>query len=513
MWATACALLQALVELADAGAAGEVVHPHRAAERPSDLRVDEAVLREQRDEERQQPHEVRRVAAQPLPLAQRLVHEAHVAVLQVAQAAVHELRALRRRAAGEVVPLDERGAQPAAGGIERHAGAGDPAADHEHVELRRRPAAPATGRGRTNPAPSGQPQPQAPPQQPPPPVGARGEAPPVVMRTPRAASVVSTWPVRAGSRCVGVGHRSTTARTSTRRPGTGTRRRATAATLSPTTAGRQIDQSIVRHSALEPSEPSIRRVPVRTRRRSRSITCTTSPSFGWPHATISLTWPPRTITQSPTSAIRARRIADASLLVGAVEGEGGEHEDAAEDGEQHDERDHAGEPRDAGAVVVDVVVLVRRPSPSSGAAVARAEAARGSGRTPARRSGSDSTRQAAFSSRIASSAWRRCSAGGVGVPVRVQRTGSLPVRVVERVGRRRRARHPARRTGTRAERYDLRRSSDSEPICRHFRAAPNALVSGGSSRCSPPERRAHSEHGGWATDDAAGGTLGAGSGP
>ena len=130
-------LLQALVELADAGAAGEVVHPHRAAERPGDLRVDEPVLREQRDEERQQPHEVRRVAAEPLPLAQRLVHEPHVAVLQVAQAAVHQLRALRRRAAGEVVPLDERGAQAAAGGIERHAGAGDPAADHEHVERRR----------------------------------------------------------------------------------------------------------------------------------------------------------------------------------------------------------------------------------------------------------------------------------------------------------------------------------------------------------------------------------------
>ena len=45
-----------------------------------------------------------------------------------------QLRALRRRARGEVVPLDERGAQAPAGGVERHAGAGDAAADDEHVE-------------------------------------------------------------------------------------------------------------------------------------------------------------------------------------------------------------------------------------------------------------------------------------------------------------------------------------------------------------------------------------------
>ena len=116
-------------------------------------------------------------AAQPLALAQRLVHEADVAVLQVAQPAVHELRALRRRAAGEVVALDQRGAQAAAGGVERHPGAGDPAADHEHVERLGAQLLQRSRRGRTNPAPSGQPQPQAPPQQPPPPVGRAGRRP------------------------------------------------------------------------------------------------------------------------------------------------------------------------------------------------------------------------------------------------------------------------------------------------------------------------------------------------
>ena len=66
---------------------------------------------------------------------QVLVDEADLALLQVAEPAVHELRALRRRARREVVALDERGAQAPAGGVERDAGAGDPAADDEHVEL------------------------------------------------------------------------------------------------------------------------------------------------------------------------------------------------------------------------------------------------------------------------------------------------------------------------------------------------------------------------------------------
>ena len=89
---------------------------------------------EHRDEEGQDLDQVGGVAQQALALVQRLVDEADVAVLEVAQPAVDELGRLRRRARGEVVPLDERGAQPAGGGVERHAGAGDAAADDEHVE-------------------------------------------------------------------------------------------------------------------------------------------------------------------------------------------------------------------------------------------------------------------------------------------------------------------------------------------------------------------------------------------
>ena len=79
-------------------------------------------------------HEVRCVLAQPLAFVQRLVDQPHLALLQVAQAAVHELRALRRRARGEVVALDERRAQPTRRGVEGDADAGDASADHDDVE-------------------------------------------------------------------------------------------------------------------------------------------------------------------------------------------------------------------------------------------------------------------------------------------------------------------------------------------------------------------------------------------
>ncbi len=127
-------LLEALVELADAGAAREVVHPHGTAEGARHLRVDQSVLGEDRDEEGQQAHEVRSVVAQPLPLPQGLVDESDVAVLEIAESSVHQLRALGRRAAGEVVPFDEGGAQPSRGRVEGHPGARDATPDDEQVE-------------------------------------------------------------------------------------------------------------------------------------------------------------------------------------------------------------------------------------------------------------------------------------------------------------------------------------------------------------------------------------------
>ena len=162
--------------------------------------------------------------AQALALAERLVHEADVAVLQVAQAAVDELRALRRRAAGEVVPLDERGAQPAAGGIEGHPGAGDAAADHEHVErlgaqlLQRRGAVERTLRHQVNRSRRPRRSSRRPSAR-----WRRAPAPPWCGRTPTGAGWCRDG--RRGRRRCGQPRPSGAApRRSPRRPGTGTRR-------------------------------------------------------------------------------------------------------------------------------------------------------------------------------------------------------------------------------------------------------------------------------------------------
>ena len=58
-----------------------------------------------------------------------------IEVLQVAQAAVDELGRAAARPRGEVGLLDQSDAVSARGGVERHPGAGDPAADDDDVEL------------------------------------------------------------------------------------------------------------------------------------------------------------------------------------------------------------------------------------------------------------------------------------------------------------------------------------------------------------------------------------------
>ena len=90
---------------------------------------------------------MRGVVEQALPLAQVLVDEEVLLLLQVAQAAVHELGGPRRGAGGEIASLDQRRAQPAGGAVQRHPGTGDAAADDDHVELPRWPDGPGPGRG------------------------------------------------------------------------------------------------------------------------------------------------------------------------------------------------------------------------------------------------------------------------------------------------------------------------------------------------------------------------------
>ena len=78
--------------------------------------------------------EMRRDAQERTPFAARLEHEMQMPMLEITNAAVHEPRRPAGRPAGEVVALDQGGAEPAHRGVARDAGAGDATPDHEHVE-------------------------------------------------------------------------------------------------------------------------------------------------------------------------------------------------------------------------------------------------------------------------------------------------------------------------------------------------------------------------------------------
>src|SRR2546427_2701619 len=75
-----------------------------------------------------------RVVQQELALVQGFIDERKVAVLQVAQAAMHQLGGDAARAGGEVALVDQGNSKAAERSIERHPGAGDAAAQDQEVE-------------------------------------------------------------------------------------------------------------------------------------------------------------------------------------------------------------------------------------------------------------------------------------------------------------------------------------------------------------------------------------------
>ena len=87
-----------------------------------------------REEEGLRADEMRRRPDQDLPLAQRLEDQAEVEVLEVAEAAVDELRRSTAGSAGVVALLDEADVQAAEGHIASDRGSCDAAAHHEHVK-------------------------------------------------------------------------------------------------------------------------------------------------------------------------------------------------------------------------------------------------------------------------------------------------------------------------------------------------------------------------------------------
>ncbi len=94
-----------------------------------------AIDGQQRNQLRHRLHEVRGVAGhQDSAFDGAAPRDADVARRQVSQAAVHQLGAPPAGAERQVVLLHQRHAQPAGRRVQRDTGAGDAAADDEHVE-------------------------------------------------------------------------------------------------------------------------------------------------------------------------------------------------------------------------------------------------------------------------------------------------------------------------------------------------------------------------------------------
>src|SRR6185437_9987220 len=110
-------------------AAETIVEEESGADHPGGAQV-----RLVRQHEHQRLDDVRRGAQQHLALGKRFRDEAKLVMLEVAQAAVDQLGARRRRVRGEIVLFDEQHRQSAPGSVARDARAVDAAADHEQVE-------------------------------------------------------------------------------------------------------------------------------------------------------------------------------------------------------------------------------------------------------------------------------------------------------------------------------------------------------------------------------------------
>ena len=80
-------------------------------------------------------HQVRAQRQHAVALAAGEAGDAELHLLEVAEAAVDQLRRSRGGAGGDVAALDQEDLQPALGGVERDAAAGDAAADDHEIEL------------------------------------------------------------------------------------------------------------------------------------------------------------------------------------------------------------------------------------------------------------------------------------------------------------------------------------------------------------------------------------------
>jgi len=104
-------------------------------EREADADLDEPArgVPVDRHQEGQRPHEVRRQPPQALALGERLAHEAEVEQLEIAQAAVDQLRGARGGGGGEIALVDQRDRQASQGQVAGGAGPGHAAAEDDDV--------------------------------------------------------------------------------------------------------------------------------------------------------------------------------------------------------------------------------------------------------------------------------------------------------------------------------------------------------------------------------------------
>lgn len=79
-------------------------------------------------------HQVRALAQQPFPFANRFPYEIDFAVLQVTQAAVNDAGGAAGGAGGEVVLLDQQGAAPGAGAFPRDGNTVNSAANDDDLK-------------------------------------------------------------------------------------------------------------------------------------------------------------------------------------------------------------------------------------------------------------------------------------------------------------------------------------------------------------------------------------------
>ena len=87
-----------------------------------------------RHEHRRRLGQVRRDPPQHFAFGRRLAHERDLALLEITQAAVDQLRRPAARAGGEVAGVDETDGETAQRRLARDTGPGDAAADHQEVE-------------------------------------------------------------------------------------------------------------------------------------------------------------------------------------------------------------------------------------------------------------------------------------------------------------------------------------------------------------------------------------------